>query len=64
VWVGLDVRIERPGYMVLEVQQTFRTERVFAGILVIAASALRPISAFAEIGRIHFVPDVATRWVC
>jgi ABC-type nitrate/sulfonate/bicarbonate transport system permease component len=37
VWVGLDVRIERPGYMVLEVQQTFRTERVFAGILVIEA---------------------------
>ena len=35
------------GYMVLEAQQTFRTERVFAGIFVIGLSALQPISAFA-----------------
>jgi len=32
---GLDVRIERPGYVVLEAQQALRTERAFAGILVI-----------------------------
>ena len=33
--VGLDVRIERPGHVVSEAQQAFRTERVFAGIFVV-----------------------------
>jgi len=42
--VGATVRL---GYMVLEAQQTFRTERVFAGIFVIGLIGLRPISAFA-----------------
>ena len=33
--VGLDVRIERPGHVVSEAQQAFRTERVFASIFVV-----------------------------
>jgi ABC-type nitrate/sulfonate/bicarbonate transport system permease component len=37
------------GYMVLEAQQTFRTERVFAGIIVI--------------GLLGFVTDLGFRWL-
>jgi NitT/TauT family transport system permease protein len=44
--VGATVGI---GYMVLEAQQTFRTERVFAGIIVI--------------GLIGFLTDLGFRWL-
>ena len=43
------------GYMVLEAQQTFRTERLFAGIIVIAAIGLLTDVGFRSLQRL-FLP--------
>jgi ABC-type nitrate/sulfonate/bicarbonate transport system permease component len=40
------------GYMVLEAQQTFRTERLFAGIIVIAAIGLLTDVGFRALQRL------------
>jgi ABC-type nitrate/sulfonate/bicarbonate transport system permease component len=40
------------GYMVLEAQQTFRTERLFAGIMVIAAIGLLADVGFRALQRL------------
>ena len=49
--VGLDVRIERPGHVVSEAQQAFRTERVFAGIFVIGVIRFATDLGFRRLRR-------------